>query len=379
MKKIKCEMCDSTNFVKQDGMFVCQDCGIKYTVEEARKLMVEVEDESVTPVVVTPTPKVEAPVVNNGVSLENYLINARRAFKNGDFEEAERYFNKAEEFSPNCLEAVVYSTLSKAKRTLSVNDIDSRTSVFNVLVNSIDEIKTSFSPAQRDFYKDFLIKLTVDLRMLFGSEYVYKRWYDANKKCYMNNSIATVTLFLKTYDAMIRVINHVMKEDGQYYLYSISEHLSVPLLNLSPDAAKKIIRQNNSFYANKLKNHFWEENKERRASIEEKTIAHLTKMGELDKEIKQNKETQELNRLNNKLKELKDEFAALGLFKIKEKKELKAQIDALETVDIPAAKKAYEEAARNNLKEKERLNGIVRQLEKSLDDIPVTEAKVIIK
>ena len=379
MKKIKCEMCDSTNFVKQDGMFVCQDCGIKYTVEEARKLMVEVGDESVTPVAATPAPKVETPVANNGVSLENYLTNARRAFKNGDFEEAERYFNKAEEFSPNCLEAVVYSTLSKAKRTLSVNDIDSRTSVFNVLVNSIDEIKTSFSPAQRDFYKDFLIKLTVDLRMLFGSEYVYKRWYDANKKCYMNNSIATVTLFLKTYDAMVRVINHVMKEDRQYYLYSIAEYLSVPLLNLAPDATKKLLRQNNSLYANKLKNHFWEENKERRASIEETTISYLSKVVDLDKEIKEYKETHELNRINNKIKELKDEFDKLGLFKIKEKKEIKAQIDTLETVDLPAARKAYEEASRNNLSEKAKLNGIIKQLERSLDDIPVTEAKVIIK
>jgi uncharacterized Zn finger protein (UPF0148 family) len=41
MKKLTCEMCGSTNLVKQDGMFVCQDCGTKYSVEEAKKMMIE--------------------------------------------------------------------------------------------------------------------------------------------------------------------------------------------------------------------------------------------------------------------------------------------------------------------------------------------------
>ena len=39
MKQMTCERCGSTDLVKQDGMFVCQSCGCKYTVEEARKLM----------------------------------------------------------------------------------------------------------------------------------------------------------------------------------------------------------------------------------------------------------------------------------------------------------------------------------------------------
>ncbi len=33
-----CELCGKTEFVKEDGMFVCQGCGTKYTPEEARKL-----------------------------------------------------------------------------------------------------------------------------------------------------------------------------------------------------------------------------------------------------------------------------------------------------------------------------------------------------
>ena len=29
--------------MKQEGVFVCQSCGCKYTVEEAKKLLLEVE------------------------------------------------------------------------------------------------------------------------------------------------------------------------------------------------------------------------------------------------------------------------------------------------------------------------------------------------
>lgn len=41
MKKICCELCGSNDFVKDGGMFVCQSCGTKYTLEEAKKLMIE--------------------------------------------------------------------------------------------------------------------------------------------------------------------------------------------------------------------------------------------------------------------------------------------------------------------------------------------------
>lgn len=41
MKSLTCEMCGSIDLIKQDGVFVCQYCGCKYSVEEARKMMIE--------------------------------------------------------------------------------------------------------------------------------------------------------------------------------------------------------------------------------------------------------------------------------------------------------------------------------------------------
>lgn len=45
MKTLTCELCGSTSLVKQNGVFICQSCGMKYTVEEAKKLMVESKTE----------------------------------------------------------------------------------------------------------------------------------------------------------------------------------------------------------------------------------------------------------------------------------------------------------------------------------------------
>ena len=41
MDKLTCEMCGSTDLMKTDGVFVCQTCGTKYSVEEAKRMMVE--------------------------------------------------------------------------------------------------------------------------------------------------------------------------------------------------------------------------------------------------------------------------------------------------------------------------------------------------
>ena len=41
MKQLTCKMCGSTELLKQEGVFVCQTCGTKYSVEDAKKLVIE--------------------------------------------------------------------------------------------------------------------------------------------------------------------------------------------------------------------------------------------------------------------------------------------------------------------------------------------------
>lgn len=90
MNALTCEMCGSTNLIKSDGVFVCQHCGTKYSVEEARKMMVE-GTVSVKGTV----------VVDKTASLDNYLMMAINATQAGNYEEAESYCNKVIEINPN--------------------------------------------------------------------------------------------------------------------------------------------------------------------------------------------------------------------------------------------------------------------------------------
>ena len=58
MKRIVCEVCGSGEMLKESGVFICQSCGCKYSLEEARKLLVE--DGSAVQAGATPVPAVQA-------------------------------------------------------------------------------------------------------------------------------------------------------------------------------------------------------------------------------------------------------------------------------------------------------------------------------
>lgn len=42
MKKMVCEICESQSIKKENGVFVCQECGTEYSLEDAKKLLKEV-------------------------------------------------------------------------------------------------------------------------------------------------------------------------------------------------------------------------------------------------------------------------------------------------------------------------------------------------
>ena len=94
MKQLTCEMCGSTDLLKQEGVFVCQTCGTKYSVEEAKKMMIE------GTVNVSGTVKVD-----NTDKIKNYLEMAKSAYEAGNKGEAEAYCNRIIEIEPQNYEA----------------------------------------------------------------------------------------------------------------------------------------------------------------------------------------------------------------------------------------------------------------------------------
>lgn len=96
MKQIVCELCGSTDLVKQDGMYVCQFCNTKYTVEEARKLMVEGTVQ-----------------IDRSDETQKLYIAARNARKASDYATALKHYEKISAQDPNSWEALFYLTILK--------------------------------------------------------------------------------------------------------------------------------------------------------------------------------------------------------------------------------------------------------------------------
>ena len=94
MKTLTCEMCGSTNLMKQDGVFVCQSCGTKYSVEEAKKMMI------------AGTVSVAGTVsIDNSEQVKNLLLQGNRYLESEEYGEAEAVFSKVLAIESNNLEA----------------------------------------------------------------------------------------------------------------------------------------------------------------------------------------------------------------------------------------------------------------------------------
>lgn len=94
IRPIVCELCGGNNLVKEKGFFVCQHCGTKYSLEEARKMMIE------------GTVQVAGTVrVDNSGKIGNFLMMAKSAFEVKNYKEAEEYANKVIEIDPQNAEA----------------------------------------------------------------------------------------------------------------------------------------------------------------------------------------------------------------------------------------------------------------------------------
>lgn len=125
MKQLTCEMCGGTDLVKQDGVFVCQNCGTKYTVEEAKKMMIE------GTVDVQGTVKIDA-----SDKVKNLYIMARRAKDDNNAELASKYYEMITFENPHDWESLFYHNYFKAKQTNLQNMANS---VIR-LANSLDSV-----------------------------------------------------------------------------------------------------------------------------------------------------------------------------------------------------------------------------------------------
>lgn len=184
MKQLTCEMCGSVDLIKDGGYFVCQFCKTKYSVEEAKKMMIE------------GTVDVQGTVkVDNTDTVAKYLQNARRAKAKEDWAETEKYYNLVEQNAPDNIEAIFYSAFGKAKNTLIESDIYKREAAFKVLQNSVSVLDDNFDVAKESEERAIISQINDDIFNMVCSSFVYNQTKNGYGVVVKNDMDVTITLF----------------------------------------------------------------------------------------------------------------------------------------------------------------------------------------
>lgn len=202
MKQIVCEVCGSNDLVKEDGCFICQYCGAKYSPEEAKRLIVEVNGKvDVSGSKVT---------VDNTSFVERSLENARRAKAKEDWEECEKYYNMVEQYEPTNIEAIFYFSYGKARMALVDSDRFKREQKIKVLKNSISVIDDNYdnSPDKYEENKVLIQNINADLLSMMNSSFVMNTVNNGNYTS--NDSSYTFDMFIELSLGMIESIEHII-------------------------------------------------------------------------------------------------------------------------------------------------------------------------
>ena len=170
MKALTCEMCGSTNLVKEGGVFVCQSCGTKYSVEEAKKMMVE------------GTVDVKGTVkVDTSDELKNLYEIARRAKDSDNSDNATKYYDMILVKDPSSWEANFYVVYYKAMSCTIGQIASAGYSVTNCLSSVLDLVENNVSEAEKEgVLKEIQERCSIIAHMLSG----------AAETTYLNTDIA---------------------------------------------------------------------------------------------------------------------------------------------------------------------------------------------
>ena len=207
MKQLTCEMCGSTDLLKDGGVFVCQSCGCKYSVEEAKKMMIEGSVD-----VSGSTVKVD-----NSDKLNKLLILATRARKEDNTEDAKKYYEMAMIEDPNNWESAFYAAyyrlldspvnqLPETIKTFNSRAISSLELIFsNEFHGNVSDTVNDFFDATKNLYtqivnnektrrekkdSEFLV-----LAAQYALGQIRKDYYDELKAEYTNTLHASFYLF----------------------------------------------------------------------------------------------------------------------------------------------------------------------------------------
>lgn len=373
MKQLTCEMCGSTDLIKDGGVFVCQSCGCKYSIEEAKKMLVEGTVE------VAGTVKVD-----DSAKIGNYLNLSQNAYDSGNGQSAFDYANKALEIAPKNsrawiakMKAIEYiGTLGKLKlmevieagknAVAFADDASKKEIIFEVYSyeakRSLELLKLAMNKMadtediEKTFKQFCLISLLTAGKNTSDVDSKVINLYDN----IANEALAMIQLMpddvLADYPEITKIVGECAKQ-YQYETDALIKRLEIYGAELQESA--KIARKNKkTAIENKAKaaeeialerrakeqaernSKYWADHHADKLILETEKAELMGKTSKLIKAIEDLPENSTVKQIEIQITTLKREKDALGFFKGREKKALQKQIDGLISGDLKKAKES---------------------------------------
>lgn len=158
MKVLMCELCNSTDLIKEDGVFVCKSCGAKYSVEEAKSIMIDGTGE------IARTVKIDI-----SSELMNLYEIARRAKDSNNSENALKYYDMILIKDPGSWEANFYIIYFRAMLCKIAEIQKAAISVSNCIVPTFNLIKSNvIVEEQENVIREIYSRISLIAEMLYN-------------------------------------------------------------------------------------------------------------------------------------------------------------------------------------------------------------------
>lgn len=136
MQILSCKMCGSPNILQYGNIYICQNCGTRYSTDEIQKMMV-VGNVNVSGSTIN---------INNSGRLNNLYIIARRARDNKNWEDAERNYNLILIDDPYSWEANYYVIYARAMQCKIIDISSAANSISRIEASALRLIRSSVNP-----------------------------------------------------------------------------------------------------------------------------------------------------------------------------------------------------------------------------------------
>jgi transcription elongation factor Elf1 len=326
MKKLTCEICGSEDFVKQEGVFVCQSCGAKYSVEEAKKMMSEGATEAAGKVTI------------DNSKLDNLYKVARSAREDADTEQAFKLYEQIRLEDPDNWEPIFFIAYFSAINILKNDKQGDSVKVVGGSVSLGGNYRSGIIPA--------INSIGNCLNRVFS---IIEKTQEYNEQ---KSSINIVSSYVESFSTSMkkiieneseRMFNEIKKWENNVekgFLKSISmvkknnnqenqmKEMVSDLLALVQKRKKEI----DDLIQKRRIDEFWAANQPLKAELESEKTLLAEQIANLNREISsiptKTEGYDEMVKLQTEVENLNSKKKTFGLFKIKEKKTVQAQIDS---------------------------------------------------